>query len=111
MIDAIKVGGTTVYVDAEPGNVPLATVAKDGDLLPEGAEAVSAARRLVDSSALLKESILSLAGVVGEVSSAIGEAEIKVELGFAFRGETQIVPVLVKASGDANVRITLTWKQ
>ena len=78
---------------------------------PEDGECIGFKEDILDTAAILRSTIGSLASDIEQALDKTGPAEWSIELNIGFKGKTTPIPVLVRAEGDAAIKITATWKQ
>ena len=119
--------GSVIYVEVEPARgsecAPRAPLSNSqvlvAPVIPPGAHvgndgALVSAEGLgpLGSFASIAETITGLARQIGTAIAAAKPDEASVELGLSAKYENgQLIGILVRGSGDVNLKITLTWKK
>lgn len=114
---AVSMGGQTLLVETDDAvEVPARVIVEapagaDGADLPEGAREVGAIEEIERRFADVKEVIVACCNDLYDAVAAIPKPEkFAIEFGVKLAGETG-VPMLTKASGEANFKITVEWKK
>ncbi|WP_020560222.1 CU044_2847 family protein [Thiofilum flexile] len=106
--------GVTIYVEADEEKLSQALTpprsSRPSDL-PPGAEPTSVRSSMVDAAKLLKDTISGTAQSVYDSLKDLEPDEWSVELNLGFKGEVQIIPVLVKGESEGSITVTATWKK
>jgi hypothetical protein len=107
--------GTTIYVEIDATQVlptipnPSSSLPSD---LPPGAEPTGIFDDVIIGSKLLKETISGTAKSVFDSLKNLQPDEWSVEINIGMKADDmQVIPVLVKGSGEGSIKVTATWKK
>jgi hypothetical protein len=106
-IQAVVLAGRTVFVEIEPAS--MGNLQRPDGSGPEGSEETGFADRLHDAAGIIRDTIEGLAEIVLQARKTIAPNECEIEIGFAFRGENQPIPILVKVGGEASIKVKAKW--
>jgi hypothetical protein len=107
----MKIGDQSVYIETSDSEHQTAFAGHNpSDGLPPGAEPVTAAEDLQRSAKLMRSAIVSMSEILIDSIQAIKPDEVTFEFALGFKGEAQPIPIIVKASSEANLKVTLKWK-
>lgn len=107
-IQTVMIAGRTVFVEVEPASIE--ETPRPGGYVPDGAEETNFADRLYDATGIIRDTIEGLAEIVLQARKTIAPDECEIEIGFAFKGENQPIPILVKVGGEASIKVKAKWK-
>jgi Trypsin-co-occurring domain 1 len=90
----------------------LATLAKGKNVdlgLPESAEPVGAADKVLDTVKSLESTLRSVVKIIHESLKESSPNEWGVELSIGFKGTTTIIPVIVSGEANAAFKVNAKW--
>jgi hypothetical protein len=110
---AIQVEGKTLFVETDETveiPAPKATEVKRGRRIPKGAREVVSVKEIKQDFGEVKDVIIACCNSLYNAVASIPKPErFAIEFGIKLAGETG-VPLLTKASGEANFKIMVEWK-
>lgn len=107
IIKEIEIAGRTVFVEVEPASIETTELPKG--FAPEGAEETGFGDKLRDATGIIRDTIEGLAETVLQARKSVAPDECEIEIGFAFKGENQPIPILVKVGGEASIKVKAKW--
>lgn len=106
-VQAVMIAGRNVFVEVDHANIKHLQHSEGSG--PEGSEETGYADRLRDATGIIRDTIEGLAEIVLQARNTIAPSECEIEIGFAFKGENQPIPILVKVGGEASIKVKAKW--
>ena len=89
--------------------VKMLEVADATKALPDGAEAVSAARSMHKAAVLLENQIAGLGALARAAVTSARPSELEIEAHVQFTCDVEPIPFLVSTRGEGGLKLTLKW--
>lgn len=106
-IATMKVGDATVFVSvSDDVSVQHQAGALDPQIGPAGN---SLNIGFFDPLVELKRSISAIASEMRDAMLAVQPDEATLDLSFSLKGDVQLIPVLVKSSGEGEIKVSFKW--
>jgi hypothetical protein len=86
-------------------------VARPGQQPSPGVEGESTEIGFGDTFSMLRRAVSGIGAALHVAYLATKPDEMTVELSFALKGETELIPVLINGSGEGSIRVAIKWKK
>ena len=107
-IEEIKLDdGSSIFI--EVGDTDIVKIEQQASNLPAGATPVSAKSQIANTLSQLKNTIGNVVNIVNESVKENKPSEYGFEVNIAFKGKTNIVPVIVSSELSSAIKLHAKW--
>lgn len=100
---------STIFIEINDESLPMSTDDVANEYLPQGAELVTAGKKIKDTMTMLKDTINSTAISIHDALDSSKSSEYAVEINIGFKGKSTPIPVILSGESNASIKVTIKW--